>query len=94
MAQSIPPVPSGTPPLYPNSPQHGTSPDSTAVSGTSNFGVGVSGESVGQPGVEGARPPSDGYSGKAGTVCMDCPSAKATVGCGEKTEAAAMGFQE
>src|SRR5215469_10287841 len=64
MAQSIPPVPTGTPPLYPNSPQHGTSPDATAVSGKSNFGIGVSGESVGQPGVEGAQPPSDGVFGQ------------------------------
>jgi hypothetical protein len=49
MAQSIPPVPSGTPPRYPDSPLHGTSPDSTAVSGKSNFGADVSGESVRHP---------------------------------------------
>jgi hypothetical protein len=60
------PIPPGTihiPQPFPNSPVVGTSPIATGVSGQSNAGVGVWGQSIGEEWVQGGPPPTDGVLG-------------------------------
>jgi hypothetical protein len=84
MPNPIPPGIIHIPQPFPNNPLVGTSPGttrgSTGVLGQSNFGVGVWGQSIGEPWVEGSPPAADGVLGEGATGVHGLGAANGVIG--------------